>query len=323
MSLTVTRLLDRRRRRSATRGRVDRRLPVFHVEPARSNSGGRRRWRGNRARARPHLGERRQPRHRTPIGANPTSASPAAGQRADRTASGGSLTTSCPPTAEERCRALGRHRRAAERPGDHRSGPPPPLRRPAELLGPAGHHRHPVAASPAGRRPAPGSRSGSCGHRPAPPRTRARSAARTSPGTPPPCRGRAPGPSAAARRRTARRGPRGARPVPGPRKPSAAASRSTSRHAQRWRPGGASRASGRGRRRSRRDQAEIGRMTTRRNGSSPSEIVSTPSSSLAASWTILRSIDDIGSSARAVPDERTSSATCSVKRASASRRRSR
>ena len=43
-------------------------------------------------------------------------------------------------------------------------------------------------------------------------------------------------------------------------------------------------------------------MTTRRYGSSPSERVPIPSTSLSASWTILRSADDIGSSTRATPD---------------------
>ena len=42
-------------------------------------------------------------------------------------------------------------------------------------------------------------------------------------------------------------------------------------------------------------------MMIRRSGSSPSDRVVTPSVSASASWTILRSDDDIGSSARAVP----------------------
>ena len=45
-------------------------------------------------------------------------------------------------------------------------------------------------------------------------------------------------------------------------------------------------------------------MTTRRRGSSPSEMVDTPSISLTMSWTILRSSGDIGSKTWSLPDSR-------------------
>jgi hypothetical protein len=60
-----------------------------------------------------------------------------------------------------------------------------------------------------------------------------------------------------------------------------------------------------------------------RLGSSPSERVSTPGSSLMASWTALRSAGLIGSSAFSWPDARTSSAIWTLNRLSAAERRSR
>src|SRR5581483_9910783 len=66
-----------------------------------------------------------------------------------------------------------------------------------------------------------------------------------------------------------------------------------------------------------------GRITTRRWGSSPSDVVCTPSISFTTSWTTLRSAGCIGSSARATPVASTSAATWRVNRSSASRRRCR
>lgn len=46
---------------------------------------------------------------------------------------------------------------------------------------------------------------------------------------------------------------------------------------------------------------DSGRITTYRRGSSPSDVVLTPSMEFAVSWTTLRSAADIGSSARRCP----------------------
>ena len=79
------------------------------------------------------------------------------------------------------------------------------------------------------------------------------------------------------------------RPAPGPRKPSRCARRhSTST---------GSIASFRA------QLVAAGRITTRRRGSSPSDVVETPSSSLTTSWTTLRSAGCIGSSALGTPED--------------------
>ena len=62
------------------------------------------------------------------------------------------------------------------------------------------------------------------------------------------------------------------------------------------------------------------RSTTRRRGSSPSDAVAMPSISATVSWTTLRSLADIGSSACGRPVSSTFSASFRVKSASASRR---
>ena len=53
------------------------------------------------------------------------------------------------------------------------------------------------------------------------------------------------------------------------------------------------------------DHDQAGLMTTRRFGSSPSDLLVTPSISVIASCTTLRSADDIGSSAFVLPDSTT------------------
>ena len=69
--------------------------------------------------------------------------------------------------------------------------------------------------------------------------------------------------------------------------------------------------------------SHAGLITTRRRGSSPTDVVSTPSSSAMVSCTTLRSGGFMGSSAFSVPLSSTSLATCSANVASASRRRCR
>ena len=177
---------------------VGRPASPFHVEP-RSNSGGRRRWRGNRARAELHLRERRQPVGRPPR-REPTRPAPG------------------PPPAIEPSTGRAAHSRPAARPtarngaahsavsaGYRTTGPrplPPGPATPATGRAPR-PDRPPPSPGPASRavrRPGPGSPSGSCGRRAAPPRVA---------GAAPPAPVRAP------RRRVPRSSSRGRRPQHG------------------------------------------------------------------------------------------------------------
>src|SRR5207237_8214184 len=68
------------------------------------------------------------------------------------------------------------------------------------------------------------------------------------------------------------------------------------------------------------DEVASGVITTRRRGSSPSEVVLTPSMVFTVSWTTLRSAGDIGSRTNRVPVERTRSTCWRVKASRATRR---